>query len=421
MNIDDELRAADPAVTSADPNMAALRTQVDAQIFPGDPAESVSDHANVMELRGRRSWWVAGSTAAAVALLAVGTLAGALFIGNTDSDVTATGLDAPQSLPTVGNAPGVDMADAERLSIWPGLSITLQPATDLVNQSGVADGYRLNGRAIDTTELARQLASLFAVNGQPRDQDGVVVIGDMSGAGPQIWVNADNLVNWSFSDSSRDPWACAEGTCEDPTVVPAMSEDQAQLEAEQILANLGVGADEADGVDVEWETSSDGVITTATAWQTVAGQRTQLSWSLSFDNVGVLWANGFAAGLEVVPDYPIIGARNAVIRSQIPRWTAFGPAPVDMGFIAMDDASIRSDESTTDSPTLPVAPENARTIPLLWDPAIAVSADLTLAQYFAPDGSFFLLPAYRLQTADDRGEWTIIAVAESAVGFTSVP
>jgi hypothetical protein len=272
-----------------------------------------------------------------------------------------------------------------------------------------------------------------------------VWVGPADGSAPQVWVSNDAMVNWSYYDPTRNPWDCLNDRgvqddvspggssnaqpCSDSPAAP--SERDARDQARQLLAAIGVGDAGAADTDIEWETSTDGVITTVTGWQTVEGARTQLNWSVSFDGVGPLWANGFSAGLEQVPNYPIIGARTAVERSQEPRWRAFGPTPAGDTVVALatpesSDGAVTtqsdsSDADTASSPT-PTTSSPSRTsgsasIPVQWNPAVAESATLTLAQYWTPDGNFLLLPAYRYSTADDRGEWVIIAVADSAVNF----
>ena len=70
----------------------------------------------------------------------------------------------------------------------------------------------------------------------------------------------------------------------------------------------------------------------------------------------------------------------------------------------------------------PMSPAgNPERVQVWWDPATVTGAELTLAQYWQPDGTLLILPAYRLTTADDRGTWAIIAVAESAMEFVAQP
>ncbi len=432
----DRLRAADPV--GADPDLSALRARVldDAATSP-QPA------------RTKRGRTIAVGIAAAVALLAAGTLAGVALGRATSDDPILALADEPDEVPAINSAPDLPMDSDTPVSpglpsiggsaatsedakaagmIWPGYSADVIADPGLVDESGTADGYRLDVSGIDRLALASQLAAVFGVEGSPATNEGMVTVGDSSGMGPQIWVYDDATASWAYSDYSRDPWNCpdAAGSSEPGVSDPmpaepctptgnAISEGAAQDQAQAILSTLGVT--DGGGFGIDWETFTDGVITTATAWQTIDGQRTQLSWSVSFDDEGPLWANGFAGGLEVVRDYPIVGARTAVQRSALPKWAAFGPTPID-GEVRVMDATVSSDEvSVEPAPRATDAP--AGSIEIVWDPVVATGASSTLAQYWTPQGEFLLLPAYRLSTADDRGDWVVIAVADSAVTFTT--
>lgn len=447
------LTAADPAQGQADPDLAAVRTRVLAEA-----------NGEVVAIRPRRrGLLIVGAAAASVALLAGGVLIGvALDRGVSGDDIVAlpSGDESfpavnpePAPAPALGpgagpmgpGGPEVASADATSAMIWPGYQETLEPGADLSDEAGTAAGYQLNGTDIDRTALARQLADVFEVSGTPRTEEGSVWVGPTDGTAPSVWVSNDAMVSWSYYDPTRNPWDCLNdrGVQDDvspanpggsqpcPGASAAPSERDARDQARGILAALGVGEAGAADTDIDWETGTDGVITTVTGWQTVEGTRTQLNWSVSFDGVGPLWANGFSAGLEQVPDYAIVGARTAVVRSQEPRWRAFGPTPSGDTVVALTESgaadgsvSIQSDapNGSVASPQSSTATGQPRrseagTIPVQWNPAIAESATLTLAQYWTPDGNFLLLPAYRYSTADDRGEWVIIAVADSAVNF----
>jgi hypothetical protein len=80
---------------------------------------------------------------------------------------------------------------------------------------------------------------------------------------------------------------------------------------------------------------------------------------------------------------------------------------------ARDDAAVSSDAA----PSVPQG--DPRRVQVWWDPAVATGAELSLAQYWQPDGTLLILPAYRVTTADDRGTWAIIAVAQTAVEFVA--
>lgn len=435
------LRAADPLTSADDPDLTSLRGRV-LDAAAAEPPVAVGRPRGLM---------IAGGIAATVALLGAATLAGVAIGRATGTEPILALTEQPADLPAVNTAPiapgaasmpergstlasPLSIEDAKAVGmIWPGYSADLIAEPGLPDVGGTADGYRLDVAGIDKTALASQLASVFGVEGTPVTSDGMVTVGDPSGMGPQIWVYDDATASWAYSDYSRDPWNCPDAAISSESSEPGVSEPMppqpctpkgepvseadARAQAEALLSALGVTDDAGFGID--WETFSDGVITSVTAWQTIEGQRTQLSWSVSFDAEGPLWANGFAGGLEVVNDYPIVGARTAVERSALPRWSAFGPTPIDGTVMPMDTA-VSSPETSVErsaAPSANGAPSDS--IEIVWDPAVATGASPTLAQYWSPTGEFMLLPAYRLTTADDRGDWVVIAVAESAVTFTT--
>ena len=67
--------------------------------------------------------------------------------------------------------------------------------------------------------------------------------------------------------------------------------------------------------------------------------------------------------------------------------------------------------------TVGVRTPDPRTIEVWLSPITVTGAEPTLVQYWQQDGTMLLLPAYRLTTADERGTWAVIAVADSAVNF----
>ena len=461
----DRLAAVDPATSAPDPDIAAIRAKVLAQ-----------PSSNVVPLRRRRTAYVVGAVAAGLCLLAGTAVAGAAVgrvTAPTSETVTAAAPVADDALPVIGAAPNspqmpsvgqqsgavapgaaapmgapeamsAQSADA-KMSVWPGWGSTFVPSPSLPDEPGTATGYRLVSDGIDTTALAEQLAKAFGIKGEPRDEYGAIVIGPSDGTGPSIWVYGDAMVTWSYSDPTKNPWNC--GVTPLPEPVPAesggtdvspgtpetsacepekepLTEQDAVRAARKILASVGVSEDPASGIDVEWEAGTDGVTTWVTAWQRVEGNRTQLSWSFTFDDKDVLWANGFAAGLEPVPAYPIVGAFTAVMRSQDPRFSAFGPTPLDFGgVVPMAEArGVASSDATVSSDTVPatdVPPAEPGKVQVWWDPITVTGAEPTLAQYWQQDGTLLILPAYRLTTADDRGTWAVIAVDESVIQWVN--
>ena len=447
------LRGADPAEGAPAPDLDAIRARA-------------VDQSTVVPMRSRRTAITVGAVAAGVVLLAGTALAG-VAVGRVtapSSDVVAAPA-AEESLPVVGaasppipvvagqSAPNAPMGAPEAMSatgspavadkamIYPGYGATMLPGPDLTDEPGTAPGYRLAAEGIDLEALARQLGAAFGIPGEPTKQDYGWTVGSADGTGPSIWIGDDAMVSWSYSDPTINPWECSGGAVIEPQPEPAdgsaatspgsepesckpseppLSERDAVREARKILSTLGVSDQAVDGIDVEWESGSDDFTTWVTAWQRVDGQRTQLSWSFTFAGKTVAWANGFAAGLEQVPSYPIVGARTAVTRTSDPRFTAFGPTPLDYGIAvpmaeARDDATVSSDASGSAN----VPQGDPRRVQVWWDPMTATGAELSLAQYWQPDGTLLILPAYRVTTADDRGTWAIIAVAQTAVEFVA--
>lgn len=444
------LQGADPAPGAPEPDLASIHARA-------------QERAAVVPMRRRRTAITVGAVAAGVVLLA-GTAVAGVAVGRVTAPegeiVAAPAVE--ESLPVVGaasppipvvagqaagaNAPlgapeamsaATSPAVADKAMIYPGYGVSMLPGPDLPDVPGTAPGYRLDSAGVDVEALARQLAVTFGVPGEPVKQDYGWMVGSNDGTGASIWIGDDATVSWSYSDPTQDPWSCgavvepqpapADGSAAtspgaapeacDPEV-PPLSERDAVREARRTLASLGVSDDEVDGIDIEWESGSDDYTTWVTAWQRVDGQRTQLSWSFTFAGESIAWANGFAAGLEQVPAYAVVGARTAVTRSSDPRFTAFGPTPLDYGIAvplaeARDDAAVSSDAAAT------VPPGDPRRVQVWWDPMTATGAELTLAQYWQPDGTLLILPAYRVTTADDRGTWAIIAVAQTAVEFVA--
>lgn len=456
------LKGVDPAQGAPAPDLDAIRARA-------------ADQSTVVPMRSRRTAITVGAVAAGVVLLAGTALAGVVVgrVTAPSGDVVAAPA-AEESLPVVGaasppipvvageaggaNAPmgapeamsaAASPAVADKAMIYPGYGAAMLPGADLTDEPGTAPGYRLDADGIDPEALARQLAAAFGVAGEPTKQDYGWTVGSTDGTGPSIWIGDDAMVSWSYSDPTINPWECSGGSVIEPQPAPAegsaaassgsepgvtepgapesctpseppLSERDAVREARKILSTLGVSDEAVDGIDVEWESGSDDYTTWVTAWQRVDGQRTQLSWSFTFGGETVAWANGFAAGLEQVPSYPIVGARTAVTRTSDPRFTAFGPTPLDYGIAvpmaeARDDATASSDESASAS----VPQGDPRRVQVWWDPMTATGAELSLAQYWQPDGTLLILPAYRVTTADDRGTWAIIAVAQTAVEFVA--
>jgi hypothetical protein len=275
-------------------------------------------------------------------------------------------------------------------------------AQGLADTSGVATGYRLTRGQLDGASLTQSLATTFGVIGDiGRSSTGWQVGNPADGAAPSLIVNDDPLLTWQFVDPAAKAQA-AGGVATAP--------QEAQDVATELLRSIGV-----DVSTVDWQVDRFADLTLVTAWQKVAGARTELSWTVGVGRDGaVVNATGFAAGLVEIPGYPVIGAATAVRRAALPTWATLGPRPLDV--------------TVPTATTAPVTPSPGATLNASGRPALRVpvadvvvtGADLALAQFRQPDGDLLILPAYRL-TGDDGSTWSLIAVSGDDVRFIDVP
>lgn len=261
--------------------------------------------------------------------------------------------------------------------------------------------------------------------------------------------------------------------CTSPTGA-ALPEAEAVAQAQRALAAAGLPTD-----GLQWTTRSDAGVTEAAGAITADGRRTGMAMSFAYGPGGGLFsANGMAASLVAVPGYPVVGARTAVDRTADPRWGSLGPSPiypeggpVPLAAVAKDGAAVgvasaaggtaaggsadaaassagpgdspaaggtvaaegtvTADGSATAEPgtgvaatTAPASPPPAPTKdgrPVLQTQVTeltATSAVLDLAQFWQPDGSVLLLPAYAV-TADDGSLWSVVALDPAYVDFVS--
>jgi hypothetical protein len=260
----------------------------------------------------------------------------------------------------------------------------------------VASGYALTRGTVDPAGLAASLAGAFGLIGDVNETGTGWVVGQPGGAVSAVTVNDDPLLTWTYAD----PVAVAEA--EDGV---SMKSDIAKDLASEVLAGIGV-----DVTTVDWQIDRYADLTEVTAWQLVKGARTQLAWRIGFGKAGaIVSASGFAAGLIEVPGYPVVGAATAVRRAALPTWATLGPKPVPL---ATADATATPTPLPTGIPRRP-----ALQVPL--QSVVVNGAELGLAQFWQPDGSLLILPAYQL-TGDDGSRWSLIAITSEDVDFVKV-
>ncbi len=282
---------------------------------------------------------------------------------------------------------------------WPAI---FTPSPDLPNTAGTASGYRLTRAGLDGAALAASLAEVFGPAGEVSRTESGWLVGDLDGATAGVIVTDDPLLTWTFVDPVATAAAQAGA---------AIPQDRARELASALLSRLGV-----DVVDVDWQVDRFSDVTAVTAWQVVSGARTALSWTVVFGDQGaVVSASGFAAGIEEVPGYPVVGAATAVRRAALPTWAVLGPSPIEA---STGDAGASGTPTATG--TASVGTEGRPTLSVEMSDILVTEAELGLAQFRQPDGNLLILPAYLL-TGDDGSRWSLIAVTGDDVRFVDRP
>ena len=295
--------------------------------------------------------------------------------------------DATASTPTA-LSPDVSAIHAGQVS-----STTFQAAADLPNTPSVAVGYRAVTGKLKPEDLASVIAQQFGVLGSPASTDqGGWQVGGATDSAPVVIVYNDPLMRWVFKD-------------EHLTAGSAVDQDRAKQIATTLLAPLGVPVD-----DVEWEILRDQNRVVVHAWLVLKGLRTELGWTVVVAPDGeVVYADGFAATLVPVQGYPLLGATDALNRALKPGWQFAGPTPWT-GAGATPDLAVPGPV-----PTIKGKPALVAGVQVLT----ANRAELSLAQFWQPDGSLLILPSYVITTNDDR-KWTLLAVTNPYIAVRNM-
>ncbi len=267
-------------------------------------------------------------------------------------------------------------------------STTFVAADDLPNTPSLAVGYQVATGKLKPEQLASVIAQQFGVLGNPVSTDqGAWKVGGATDTAPVVTVYNDPLVRWVFTDGQLTPGQ-------------PIDRDQAKQIATTLLAPLGVPTD-----DVEWEIVRDQNRVVVHAWLVLKGLRTELGWTVVVAPDGeVVWADGFAATLVPVPGYPVLGAKDSLNRALKPGWQFVGPTAWTGAGAAPDLAVPGPVPSVKGKPAL-VAGVEVLT---------ANRAELSLAQFWQPDGSLLILPSYLITTNDDR-KWSLLAVTSTYI------
>ncbi|MDO8145546.1 MULTISPECIES: hypothetical protein [unclassified Isoptericola] len=448
----DRLTAADPAA-GVETRHGVLRAKTDAlREEQGGPAHGSADELAVARARRRSGWLVAAGVAGAVALTGGGYAVGVAEGGGAGPTV-ADGALPPISLDGGAGGEGGVVTEERALggqaATDPAVGTSVMPAPGfggrvtfsqegLSTEPGTAAALAYDAADVATESGAADLAAALDVAGEPRWEFGSWAVGPRDGSGPSLWLAADGIAYFSYTDPTLDPWRCEEvevlpeestesqgaiepAPCPVPDGETVPAEDAADGLRELMTA---VGADPAE-YEVEVAEAS-GVGRRAVAYQVVEGRRTGATWSVTVTEDGVAWADGFLAETVSLGDYPVVSPAEAVERLGDPRFgqqtwpiayaddTVSGLEPSTRQLPAPDAV-----EPDLSEPTVPPAPPSSGS-DLSWPvrDVTITGARLGLAQEFTADQGVLLLPAYELTDADGS-TWSVVAVAEEALDTTS--
>lgn len=332
----------------------------------------------------------------------------------------------------------------------------------LSTDGGSAPAWAYDAAGVFSADTARRAAAALGVAGEAREEYGAFVVGPSDYTGPVLTIQPDGLASVSFTDPTKDPWACGEATAEPGPAEPAPADapdsgaasdgaasdgaippdapcqpkdqgaapgaDAATASFRDLLAGLGL-----DPSSFEFEAQPETTDTAATwldAYEVVDGQRTGNTWTAGFVATGVYTLNGPLAPLVPIGTYDVVSPAEAVARLGDPRFGAgYGPiamedavapgARVDAGAEAAADGSADSSVSSpADTPTVPATV--GADSPIAWPVAdvTITGARLGAAVSYQPDGAAVLLPAYELTDADGNS-WSVVAVVDSRLDFAA--
>lgn len=448
------LRAADPAA-AVEPDAVALRAAVDERLSAGAPA-AVPDELAARRARRWTSWpaRIAGVAAAALVVgggggYAIGaagspdqgpTAEAAITLGSgSDTSGTESAGEALAGAPAIAPR-AADMAAGDS-AYWPGMwwGRTVFTASELSDEAGTLHAWALDPTASFTEETVASMAAALGVAGAPQLTDGVWTVGPNDGTGPSMQLYPDGTASLSYWDPSKDVWYCAETAVVDPEVAtemeadpsagiavpspescerdlgPAPQGDAAVAQMKDVIAAIGL-----DPAAFEYVAEDTGDATQAwayvTAYQVIDGQRSGLSWSMTLTGAGVQSLYGSTAPTVDLGEYAVVSPVEAVERLADPRFASFG-GPLYMAEgrgIAMDG----SISSPVEQPTVPPTLQPGASISWPVNEATIVEARLGLALHTQMDGAALLVPTYEL-TSSDGGVWTVIAVADSHLDFST--
>lgn len=457
------LQSVDPAIGVAQPDLVAIREKVDTS----DLAEVSSLNEHTARTKRFPRW----SYAAAAAVLLVGVGGGTGYsisalrpetnqksvqladclTANPCNDRGSTGQISamcaegnPQCNDTPGTLEGTyaqglagKTSDMMASSIAWNYRPWLTPADSLSDKPGSSRAYILSTKGLDRSAAVKNLIDAFDIGPHKirhrSAKDGTRVIENGTRATLALDAQDSNQAHWYYDNPDNGQYACEEGYGELPredSSAPCkiktgerLSDAQAIAVAKEIFGTVGL-----DLANVTWATNSGkeyfGVdannkpqpYVQVVARMTFDGREIEgmnsasLQWAIELaPDKSVVHASGMLAKPVQVPDYEIVGAKTAVLRSQDPIWSvAYGPEPIYssgqvLGYRGNYVPSRTSATQNLDDQGRPLLQVDLQQVEI-------TEAELGFAGFNLSGDSYAILPVYKL-TGGDRS-WIQIAVAD---------
>jgi len=422
----DRLKANDPAST-AEPDLTRIKARIDAHTAD-----------NVVPMT-RRSEWSRGLRVAA----AVGALALAGGVGFAGGNLASPDNTTPEALVT-GLAPNT--SDSGRLGVgsvgvggvggdavasdkigyggyWG--NIILKPSSSVTNADGTAYSYAFASDGLDRKALINAIADAIGVkNADITLVDGAYQANDDKGA-YNLYVGNDAQVWFNGYNNATSPWACEQelaggGSGKDVSITQEMSTKCDELwkspskadaiaAVKAVFSALGLdGLKSARYQTLDYNTRA----MTVNITPVIDGMEVSSQWSAEVSKDGVFSISGAAARIVKSASYATVGARDAALRSELRKWSSFGPNVVYQPQV--DYTTSNGSSATPSTPT-----KNGKPMVQAYVSDVAVlGATRGLMQVYLAGGEVMLMPAWNF-TAADGSIWQMIAITEEFVDWTS--
>lgn len=433
------LRANDPAISAASPDLKAIRASVLAE-------------SNKVVPISKRSWLAPVAVAASVALFVGGGAGYTIAAQSTSEPSTSFAAPAPEiGAPSGGQDSRISSDSKSALSSYwgpwgGGGRAYLDADAEISDKSGTQVGYTFDASGINRKTQLELIAEAFGIKGKVTGNktDGYFV-GDKNyttQAGQISGSSWDRLATWNYNNESVSPDYCGKGVattdtksssvtssapepttsnCDLPSgVLP--TDGSALVLAKGIFEALSFDTKSADWsvVDAGWQwgydNKSDSGFKLVTAKIVIEGIETNQAWTMTVgpDNA-ILNANGFFAKFVATSEYKIVGAKTAIERSQNALWASLAAQevyregmlyPMEIGTNSNPSKVVRNQAGQ------PVLSANI-------DRVTIAKAEKSLIAWYLNDGSTILLPAYLLSesNSEDSRQWLQLAIADEYVDF----